>query len=72
MTFKILLATKNGENISTNLVKWEESDLMRGDVTVAVDYSTVNYKDALPRTSLRERFADVWLSMSICRPSCLD
>lgn len=50
MTFKALLTTKNGEKISTNLVNWEQSDLMPGDVTIAVDYSTVNYKDGLALT----------------------
>ncbi len=43
MTFKALLATKDGEKISTDLVELEEKDLMSGDVTIAVDYSTVNY-----------------------------
>ena len=47
MTFKALLATKTGEKISTSVVEMNEHDLMPGDVTVAVDYSTVNYKDAL-------------------------
>ena len=50
MTFKALLATKNGEKISTDLVELEERDLMSGDVTIAVDYSTVNYKDGLALT----------------------
>ena len=47
MTFKALLAAKEGETISTDLVDLEERDLMSGDVTIAVDYSTVNYKDGL-------------------------
>lgn len=47
MSFKALLASKAGETISTTLVDFEEADLMPGDVTVAIDYSTVNYKDAL-------------------------
>lgn len=47
MTFKALLATKTGDVISTNLVDFDEDHLMPGDVTVAIDYSTVNYKDAL-------------------------
>ena len=47
MTFKALLATKDGNGISTNLVDFDDKDLMPGDVTVAVDYSTVNYKDGL-------------------------
>src|SRR5947207_9204082 len=47
MTFKALLAAKTGEKISTSVVEMNEQDLMPGDVTIAVDYSTVNYKDAL-------------------------
>ena len=47
MAFKALLATKDGEKISTSLVELEEKDLMPGDVTIAVDYSTVNYKDGM-------------------------
>jgi len=47
MSFKALLASKVGDTISTALVDFEEADLMPGDVTVAVDYSTVNYKDAM-------------------------
>jgi acrylyl-CoA reductase (NADPH) len=47
MTFNALLATKNGDAISAGVVELTEQDLMPGDVTVAVEYSTVNYKDAL-------------------------
>jgi len=47
MTFKALLAAKAGEAISTRVVEMNEQDLMPGDVTIAVDYSTVNYKDAM-------------------------
>lgn len=47
MTFKALLAAKTGEKIATSVVDMNEQDLMPGDVTVKVDYSTVNYKDAL-------------------------
>lgn len=50
MTFKALLTTKTGEMISTALVNFNEVDLMPGDVTVAIDYSTVNYKDAFAVT----------------------
>jgi acrylyl-CoA reductase (NADPH) len=50
MIFKALLAIKEGEKISTNLVELEEEDLMPGDVTIAVDYSTVNYKDGVALT----------------------
>lgn len=47
MSFKALLASKDGDTISTALVDIDEANLMPGDVTVAVDYSTVNYKDAM-------------------------
>src|SRR5206468_4538332 len=54
MTFKALLATKTDKTISTSLVDVNEHDLMPGDVTIAVDYSTVNYKDALAVTGRAE------------------
>lgn len=47
MTFKALLATRTGDAISTGLVDFDEQNLMPGDVTVTVEYSTVNYKDAM-------------------------
>jgi len=47
MTFKALIATKPRDSISTRIVDMHEQDLMPGDVTVAVEYSTVNFKDAL-------------------------
>lgn len=47
MTFKALLATKNQGSIVTEIVDMSEGDLMPGDVTVRIEYSTVNYKDAL-------------------------
>mgnify|MGYP006148016257 CR=1 FL=1 len=47
MTFKALLSNKTGDVISTNLVDFNDEDLMPGDVTVAIEYSTVNYKDAM-------------------------
>lgn len=34
----------------TDLVELEDNDLMPGDVTIAVDYSTVNYKDGMALT----------------------
>ncbi|MBY5356076.1 oxidoreductase [Rhizobium leguminosarum] len=59
MTFKALMASKSGDNISTDLVELEEQDLMPGDVTIAVDYSTVNYKDGMAlagRAPIIQRF----------------
>jgi acrylyl-CoA reductase (NADPH) len=50
MTFKALLATKADGKVSAGLVTLPEQDLMPGDVVIAVDFSTVNYKDALAVT----------------------
>jgi len=50
MTFKALRASKTDDKISCGLVDMHEHELMPGDVTVRVDYSTVNYKDALAIT----------------------
>lgn len=47
MTFKALVANQTGETILTRLVDFKDEDQMPGDVTVAVEYSTVNYKDAM-------------------------
>lgn len=47
MSFKALLATRSGDSITADVVDLTEQHLMPGDVTVAVEYSTVNYKDAL-------------------------
>ncbi|SIO72905.1 acrylyl-CoA reductase (NADPH) [Burkholderia sp. GAS332] len=54
MTFKALLATKTGDKISASVVDMSEHDLMPGDVTVRIDYSTVNYKDALALSGYAE------------------
>ena len=43
MPFKAPLATKTDKTISTSVVDVNEHDLMPGDVTIAVDYSTVSY-----------------------------
>jgi acrylyl-CoA reductase (NADPH) len=50
MAFKALMATKADDKISTSVVEMDEKDLMPGDVSVVVDYSTINYKDALAIT----------------------
>lgn len=51
MSFKALLATKMDGNFSVNLAQLEDKDLMDGDVTIDVEYSTVNYKDGLALTN---------------------
>jgi acrylyl-CoA reductase (NADPH) len=48
MTFKALLVEKNAEGeISQSIQVLDDSRLPEGNVTVAVTYSTVNYKDGL-------------------------
>ena len=50
MSFKALRADKGDAGITTTLVDLDETDLMAGDVTVAVEWSTINYKDGLAVT----------------------
>lgn len=48
MTFNVLLVEKDEDGkTSASVQSIEESRLPEGDVTVAVEYSTVNYKDGL-------------------------
>ncbi|MCE4372382.1 acrylyl-CoA reductase (NADPH) [Xanthomonas hortorum] len=59
MTFKALLATRNDDIFSVDLAELDDNDLMDGDVTIDVEYSTVNYKDGLAltnRIAIIERF----------------
>ena len=49
--FKALLVTRDAEKRqSVSLTEIDDSDLMAGDVTVAIEASTVNYKDGLAIT----------------------
>lgn len=48
MSFRALFTTKSDDKqIETNLIEMAEDDLMPGDVTIDVEWSTVNYKDGL-------------------------
>lgn len=49
-TFKAIRIDKADKGQTVNLVDFDESDLMDGDVTVRVEYSTLNYKDGLALT----------------------
>jgi acrylyl-CoA reductase (NADPH) len=49
-TFRAIEAKKTEAGQDVALVDLTESDLMEGDVTVAVEHSTVNYKDGLAIT----------------------
>jgi len=45
--FKAIVLTKTDKGLQRELTEVADSDLMEGDVTVNVEYSTLNYKDAL-------------------------
>lgn len=47
---RALLLDKTDDELSCTLTELEESQLPEGDVTVDVEYSTLNYKDALALT----------------------
>ena len=49
-TFKAILVEKTDTGTKAALADFDEANLMDGDVTVAVEYSTVNYKDGLAIT----------------------
>jgi acrylyl-CoA reductase (NADPH) len=49
-TFKAILIEKAESGQKVGLVDFDENDLMDGDVTVRVEWSTVNYKDGLAIT----------------------
>ncbi|MGE4251343.1 MAG: MDR family oxidoreductase [Parvibaculaceae bacterium] len=48
--FRAILISKTDKGQSLDFVTMSEDDLMPGDVTVAVEHSTVNYKDGLAVT----------------------
>jgi acrylyl-CoA reductase (NADPH) len=49
-TFRAILIRKTDDGQSVGLTDFDEKDLMDGDVTVRVDWSSVNYKDGLALT----------------------
>jgi acrylyl-CoA reductase (NADPH) len=49
-TFKAVVVDKADAGQTVRLADFDEKDLMDGNVTVAVDYSTLNYKDGLALT----------------------
>jgi len=46
-TFKAIVIDKAGTGQTVRLTDFDEKDLIDGDVTVRVEWSTVNYKDGL-------------------------
>jgi len=49
-TFRAILIRKTDEGQSVGLADFDEKDLMDGDVTVRVEWSSLNYKDGLALT----------------------
>ena len=49
-TFRAIVINNSAAGQDVRLADFDEKDLMEGDVTVAVDWSTVNYKDGLALT----------------------
>jgi len=49
-TFKAIKIDKAEKGTTAALTQFDDADLMEGDVTVAVEWSTVNYKDGLAVT----------------------
>ncbi|MBD0862934.1 oxidoreductase [Gordonia sp. zg691] len=54
MSFKALVAERADDRIVTALKDLDEQDLMPGEVSIDVEYSTVNFKDAMAITGLAE------------------
>jgi acrylyl-CoA reductase (NADPH) len=50
MKFKALLIEKDDQPYRASIKVLDDSDLPEGDVTVRIDYSTINYKDGLAIT----------------------
>jgi acrylyl-CoA reductase (NADPH) len=50
-TFKAIVIDKTDAGQTVRLTDFDDKDLMDGDVTVAVEYSTLNYKDGLALTA---------------------
>ena len=49
-TFKAIRIDKAEKGTTAALTQFDEAELMEGDVTVRVEWSTVNYKDGLAVT----------------------
>jgi acrylyl-CoA reductase (NADPH) len=48
--FKALMLNREGRSTRAEIVEMDEKDLPEGDVTLRIEYSTLNYKDALAIT----------------------
>ena len=50
MHYRAIVVNKNGDDFTAELTTLDESDLPEGDVTIRVEWSSVNYKDGLAMT----------------------
>lgn len=50
MAFRAFVVNKNDDDFSLGVEQWEDDQLPAGDVTVAVEWSDLNYKDGLACT----------------------
>lgn len=51
MTNRAILAEKAGDAVSARAVDLKNEDIGNGDVTITIEYSTINYKDGLAITN---------------------
>jgi len=65
--FRALLVTKDDNRQSVAVTELTDADLMEGDVTVAVEHSTVNYKDGLAITGKAPIIRKFPLAASVAR-----
>ena len=49
-TFKAIVVDKGEAGQTVQLTDFDDNNLMDGDVTVAIEWSTLNYKDGLAVT----------------------
>ena len=49
-TFKAIQIDKAEKGTTTAITRFDETELMEGDVTVGIEWSTLNYKDGLAVT----------------------
>ena len=62
MSFNALIIEENGEDLSIAVRQLSDDQLPAGNVTVAVEYSTLNYKDGLclqPKNGLVRKYPHV-------------
>ena len=59
MTFRAIRVSKQDGVQQADVVTMDDTELMEGDVTISVDYSTINYKDGLALTGRSPIIKDI-------------